>query len=282
MSLTTEIVLMWSTVLIYAASTVLYAIGTVFVREKLINAGLVLASTGLITQALAFAVRWTRVGHAPFLGFYEVVSAYAFATVATLVVVSWRVPRLRALGVVVMPLALLALGASMLADKTDELTSGTLASWWLVVHVLFAKLAYSSFVLAFALAVVYLIRSGKGQGVAGGILEKLPSQSVVDDLAFRTAGLGLVFLSVMIVAGAIWANQAWGRYWGWDPIETWSLVTWSVYAIYLHLRLTLGWTERRSAWVLVAALPIVAFSFVVVPIVYNSIHGAYLQGMLNR
>lgn len=279
MSLTIEIVLMWSTVLIYAASTVFYAVGAVFIRERLMFVGLVLASVGLITQALAFAVRWARVGHAPFLGFYEVVSAYAFATVATLVVVSWRVPRLRALGVVVMPLALLALGASMLADKTDELTSGTLASWWLTVHVLFAKLAYSSFVLAFALAVVYLIRSSKRHNGAGGILDRLPAQDVVDDFAFRAAGLGLVFLSVMIVAGAIWANQAWGRYWGWDPIETWSLVTWSVYAIYLHLRLTLGWVERRSAWVLVAALPVVAFSFVIVPVVYKSIHGAYLLGL---
>jgi cytochrome c-type biogenesis protein CcsB len=278
MSLTLEIVLMWSTVLIYAGSTVLFATGTVFARQRLLLFGLILAEVGLVAQAVAFAVRWERVGHAPFLGFYEVVSAYAFATVAVVVLISWVRPQLRPLGTVLMPLALLALGASMLADKTDELAGGTLASWWLVVHVIFAKLSYSSFVIAFALAVAYLLRSGSVGGRTRQILDRLPDQDVVDDLAFRCAGVGLVFLSIMIGAGAIWANEAWGRYWGWDPIEIWSLVTWFVYALYLHLRLTLGWRGRKSAWVLVAALPVVAFSFVVVPIVYNSVHGAYIRG----
>ena len=279
MSLTAEIVLIWSTVMLYAFSTVLFATGTVFAGKRLLSGALIAASTGLGSHAAAFAVRWVRVGHAPFLGFYEVVSAYAFATVATVVFLGWWRPALRPLGTVLMPLALLALGAAMLADKSDELAGGTLASWWLTVHVLFAKLSYSAFIIAFALSVVYLLRSRSGEHKFGAILDKLPDQDVLDDLAFRAAGVGLVFLSVMIVAGAIWANEAWGRYWAWDPIETWSLVTWLVYSLYLHFRLTLGWTGKRSAWVLVAALPVVAFSFVIVPIVYNSIHGAYLQGL---
>jgi len=278
MSLTLEIVLMWSAVMIYAASTVMFAVGTVFSRQKMLTAGLVLASAGLGIQTVALGVRWARVGHAPFLGFYEVVSAYAFATVAVVVFLGWWRPQLRPLGIVLMPLALLALGASMLADKSAEIAGGTLASWWLTVHVLFAKLAYSSFIVAFALAIVYLIRSKEG-GRARPILDRLPAQDVVDDLSFRAAGVGLVFLSVMIAAGAIWANEAWGRYWGWDPIETWSLVTWFVYVLYLHMRLTLRWRGRKSAWLLVGALPVVVFAFVVVPVVYNSIHGAYLQGL---
>lgn len=81
----------------------------------------------------------------------------------------------------------------------------------------------------------------------------------------------------MIVAGAIWANEAWGRYWAWDPIETWSLMTWLAYAAYLHSRLTLGWRGRRSAWFAVLALPLVVFTLVGVPLAYNSIHGAYIQ-----
>jgi cytochrome c-type biogenesis protein CcsB len=279
MSLTVEITLMWATVLLYAASAVLFAFGAVFERERLLRLGTAAAAIGLGLQGAAFVIRWVRVGHAPFLGFYEVVSAYAFATVATLVLVTWRRPRLRPLGIVLMPIALLALGASMLADKTDELTTGALSSWWLTVHVTFAKLSYSSFIVAFALAVVLLVRERPGGGGFRAVLDKLPSQEAVDDLAYKFAAVGLVFLSVMIVAGAIWANEAWGRYWAWDPIETWSLVTWLVYAAYFHFRLTLGWRGRRSAWLLVAALPFVAFSFVVVPVVYNSIHGAYIRGL---
>lgn len=279
MSLTVEIVLMWSAVMIYAVSSVLFAVGTVFARERVLAWGAALATLGLIGQTVAFVVRWVRVGHAPFLGFYEVVAAYAFATVAVVVVVAWRQPRYRPLGTVLMPLALLALGAAMLADKSAEMAGGTLASWWLTVHVLFAKLSYSSFIIAFALAVAYLLRDSSRGGKMRELLDRLPAQEVVDDLAFRAAGIGLVFLSVMIVAGAIWANEAWGRYWAWDPIETWSVVAWLVYSLYLHARLTLQWRGRKSAWILVAALPITAFAFVVVPVVYNSIHGAYLKGL---
>lgn len=280
MGLSTEIVFAWASVMVYAAATVLFAVGTVFARQRVLTFGLGTASAGLACQVAAFGIRWARVGHAPFLGFYEVVSAYAFATVVVVVFMGWRWKQFRSLGVVLMPIALLGLGASMLADKADEIAGGTLSSWWLTVHVLFAKLAYSSFIIAFALAVVFLLRSGaKGGGRMKPVLDRLPSQAVVDDLAARTASVGLVFLTVMIGAGAIWANEAWGRYWGWDPIETWSLIAWFAYALFLHMRLTLGWRERKSAWLLVAALPVVAFSFVVVPIVYNSIHGAYLRGL---
>jgi cytochrome c-type biogenesis protein CcsB len=279
MSLTIEITLMWSAVFIYAASAILFAVGTVFAREKLLGFAVAVAALGIAGQTAAFAIRWVRVGHAPFLGFYEVVSAYAFATVVTTVLVAWRLPKLRSLGTVLMPMSLLALGASMLADKTDEIAGGMLSSWWLTVHVTFAKLSYSSFIVAFALAIVYLVRDrGKG-GRLAPILDKLPAQDAVDDLSYRFAAVGLVFLSVMIAAGAIWANESWGRYWAWDPIETWSLVTWLAYSAYLHFRLTLGWRGRRSAWLLVGALPLVAFSFVVVPVIYNSIHGAYMRGI---
>jgi len=82
----------------------------------------------------------------------------------------------------------------------------------------------------------------------------------------------------MIVSGAIWANEAWGRYWAWDPIETWSLIAWVVYALFLHARLTLGWSGNKLAWLSIIALPVVSFSLMGVPLVYDSIHGAYLLG----
>jgi cytochrome c-type biogenesis protein CcsB len=279
MSLSIEIPLVWSSVFIYAASTVLFAVGTVFSRDRLVGFGVALATLGIVPHAVAFAIRWVRVGHAPFLGFYEVVSAYAFATVVTTVLLAWWRPQLRSLGTVLMPLSLLALGAAMLADKTDEVAGGMLSSWWLTVHVTFAKLSYSSFIVAFALAVVFLLREKGEGGKLANVLDKLPSQDVVDDLSYRFAAVGLVFQTVMIVSGAIWANESWGRYWGWDPIETWSLVTWLVYSAYLHFRLTMGWRGTRSAWLLVGALPVMIFTLLVVPIVYNSIHGAYLRGL---
>lgn len=278
MSIDVEVFLMWSVVMLYATGSVLFIAGAIFGRERMLSSGSWIAGAGLVLHALAIGVRWIRVGHAPFLGFYEVVSAYAFATVAMLLLVTLVRRQFRPIGIVLMPVSLVGLGAAMLADKSDEFVTGMLASWWLSVHVLFARLAYSSFVVAFAFAVVFLLRDAGREGRAKPLLDKFPTQPILDELSFRFAAVGLIFLTVMIATGAIWANESWGRYWAWDAIETWSLVVWLVYALYLHMRLTLGWRDRKSAWLLVLALPLMVFSFAVVPTIYNSIHAAYMRG----
>jgi len=249
-----------------------YALGTVVTKVALW-----ISLVGLIPQGFAIGIRWAQTGHGPYLGFYEVVSSYAFFSVAALGIAAAIRPSLRLLGVIVMPLATLTLGGAMLAPKSPLEITAKLASWWLTLHVMFAKLSYSSFIIAFAIGIVYLLRERRSVS-EGGMLSRLPSQTVLDDLSFRFVGVGFIFLSVMIVAGAIWANEAWGRYWAWDPIETWSLISWIVYAAYLHTRLTLGWTGSRSAWFAVIALPVMAFTLIGVPLAYNSIHGAYLTG----
>lgn len=276
--MTNEIVLMWAAVTLYALGAVLYVVGAVFGHERLDKAALAASLAGVVPHVAAITIRWVRVGHGPVLGFYEVVSSFALFAVLGLALLAWRMPGLKRLGTVIMPLAFLLIGGAMLTPSSDLEITGTLASWWLTLHVTFAKLAAGSFITAFALAVAYLVRDRGGDGRFARWFEKLPSQEIVDDLVFRFVGVGFVFLSIMIVAGAIWANEAWNRYWAWDPIETWSLIWWLTYAVYLHLRLTLGWRGRKSAWYAVAALPVALFALVGVAIVYNSIHGAYLTG----
>jgi cytochrome c-type biogenesis protein CcsB len=233
---------------------------------------------GLVPQSVAIGIRWVEVGHGPYLGFYEVVSSYAFVSVAALGIISWVRPRLKIVGVVLMPVAVLMLGGAMLAPKSPLAISAKLASYWLSVHVTFAKLSYMSFIAASALALLFLWRERIGEVKEGSMLARLPSQATVDDLSFRFVGVGFIFLTIMIVSGAIWANEAWGRYWGWDPIETWSLISWIVYAGYLHVRLTLGWRGRKAAWYALITLPVLLFTLIGVPIAYQSIHGAYLTG----
>jgi cytochrome c-type biogenesis protein CcsB len=280
MSAATELALIWTTIGLYAVSTVLFVFGSVFAHRRLLELGLIAASAGLALQVTAFVLRWARVGRPPYVAFYETVSSFAFVTVTVVVVVGWLVPRLRPIGMLLMPLSLLALAASMFADESTQATDGSLASWWLTVHVIFTQLAMISFVLAFALAVAFLLRGRpRGSGRVQSLLDRLPSQDVVDDRSFRLAAVGLILWGIMIIAGAIWANELWGRYWGWDPIETWSLVVWLVYALYLHLRLTLGWRGRKSAWYLVAALPVGLFTFIGVPLLYSTIHVVYVRGL---
>ncbi len=275
--MTLETVLMWAAVASYAAGSILFAIGFVFLRPPATRYALAVSMLGLLPHLAAIGVRWVRAGHGPYLGFYEVVSALALTCVVALGVVVWRYRSLAPLGVVIMPVSFLMIGGAMLAPKTDFPVPPTLVSFWLAIHIAFAMLAYGAFIVSFALAAVYLLRE-RAAGRWAELSAKLPSQERVDELSFRFVALGVIFLATMIVAGAIWANEAWGRYWGWDPIETWSLISWLVYAAYLHLRLTLGWRGKRTAIVAMVALPVLVFALIGVPVFYNSIHGAYLKG----
>lgn len=269
---------MWSAVTAYAASAIAFTFGLAFSRPRVSRWGVWIATAGIALHLAAVAVRWIRVGHGPYLGFYEVVSSYALIAVIVLVLVVRRYPGLSILGIVVMPLAFLMMAASMFTSRAGLEITAKLASWWLAIHVTFAKLSYAAFIAAFALSILYLSRERLSASRFSDVFSKLPRQEIVDDLSFRFVGIGFIFLGIMIAAGAIWANEAWGRYWGWDPIETWSLIAWLIYAAVLHARLTLGWRDRRFAWAAVLALPVVVFALIGVPIVYNSVHGAYLTG----
>ncbi|MCX8007697.1 MAG: cytochrome c biogenesis protein CcsA, partial [Coriobacteriia bacterium] len=244
--MTTEILIMWSAVTLYAVSAVLAVVGLVFRKPGIERVSVAVASAGLAVHAFGIGFRWVRVGHGPCLGFYEVVSSYAFVGVAAFLILLVRKRSLQPLAAAVMPLAFLTLGGAMLAPKSELAITGTLASWWLAIHVAFAKLAYGSFITAFCLAVLFLVRDwrrSEGDPLLGKVVPE-----ALDDLSYKFVAAGFLFLGVMIAAGAIWANEAWGRYWGWDPIETWSLISWIAYALVLHARLTLGWRGRRFAW----------------------------------
>lgn len=271
-----ELAFVWAAIAAYAASSVAFTIGTIFGRPNTEALASKLAWLGIIVHGLAIASRWLRIDHGPYLGFYEVSSLLAFTAVAGFLLVARRQPGVTIAGVAVMPVAFLILGASLLVNAEAQAVTGSLASFWLVIHVIFANLAFGAYAVSFALAVAFLLKdSGAGRKYQA-LLDKFPPQDILDGLTYRFVGAGFVFQTVMIASGSIWANEAWGRYWGWDPVETWSLIAWAIYAIYLHLTLTLGWRERKAAWIAVLALPVILFSLLGVPIAYNSIHGAYL------
>lgn len=276
--MTFEIILIWVAVTLYALSSVFFIVGTWFGRERLSDAAVWLSVAGVVPHLAAVGVRWLRLGHGPYLGYYEVASAFALAAIVTFVATALLRPQLRMAGMFVMPVALLLLAGSMLSPKGGLQVTPELAGWWLVIHIAFAYCAFGCIAGSFGLAGVYLLRARLPHWRPPGLLANLPDQEVLDDLTFRFVGAGFVFLAIMIAAGSIWANEAWGRYWGWDPIETWSLVTLLVYATLLHLRLIMGWRGEKAAWVVVAALPVATFTLVGVPVAYKSIHSFYVNG----
>lgn len=274
---TPESILYWIAIVCYALSTAGFIIGFVFNKERAVNNGVLLALTGVVAQGVSIALRWVRTGHGPALGFFEVASGMAFLGVVAFLLLAWRYRGMRVLGVALMPVTLFMVGATLLVNPDAQAATGSLASTWLVIHVLFANLAYGCYVGSFVLAVAYLLRDSNRGSRWQSWLDKFPPQDELDGLTFRFVGAGFIFEGIMIASGAVWANEAWGRYWGWDPMETWSLIAWLVYAVYLHLTITMGWRGRRAAWVIVIALPVIVFSLLGVPVVYHSIHGAYLR-----
>jgi cytochrome c-type biogenesis protein CcsB len=269
---TIEVLLTWLALTLYAASSALAMIGVTFAKDRWTLVSLWAATIGLALQVASLAVRWVRVGHGPYLGFYEVAASLVLFAVATFVVVAWRMPRLRGVGMGVMPVALLLLGGSMLAQKSQVQMTAKLTSWWLFVHVTFANLAFGAFALSFGCAIVYVIRNHSKGGAWTDRLSKLPAQDVLENLTVRFVLLGFLFWGVMIATGAVWANEAWGRYWGWDPIETWSLIVWLIYAVYLHVRFTLKWSGERLAWFAIIAMPLALFALVGIPWAFHTSH----------
>lgn len=272
-----EIAAVWAAIVTYALSAAAMIAGTFLVKPKITTWGVILASVGLASNAVTIIARWVSSGRLPAIGYYEVAIKLAFFAVLGYLLLQWRFPGLRMAGVMAMPLAFLMLGATLLTDREAETVMGSLASFWLPIHVLFAQLAFGFYIAGFLLAAVYLLRESRYADRLRPLFARLPAQVELDSLMFKVVGTGFVFQGVMLASGAVWANEAWGSYWSWDPIETWALVAWLVYAIYLHLALTMGWRGRKGAWVVVLALPVILFSIIGVPNVFNSIHGAYLK-----
>lgn len=271
-----ESVAVWVSIVALALATAGTIIGVFFARRRSIIAADAATLLAVASLGAMLGDRWLRSGHGPALGFFEVAAGLVFVMLALVWALVFRVPGTRVALLAVLPISLLVLGGSLLASQRTDAVGGTLASFWLAIHVLFANLAFGCYAASFALAAAFLVHHSHLAERFSSVLERLPSEEELDGLTYRFVGAGFVFQTVMIVSGAIWANQAWGRYWGWDPIETWSLIAWAIYALYLHLTLTLEWRGRRAAWVAVAALPVSLFSLLGVPIVYHSIHGAYL------
>lgn len=269
--------LYWVGVTLYALAAVLYLIGLIWRRGGLVDRATWLVAGTLVPHGLSILLRWNAIGHGPYVNRYEVFSSDVWVGLAVFLAFQWRFSRLRAAGAGIMPLAFLLMGLGALSTAEPEPLAPTLRSYWLVIHVSFAKLAFGSILTAFGVALVYLLKQrAERMGALNHFYENLPSLARMDEQTYRFTGLGFVFLAIMIASGSIWANDAWGNYWSWDAIETWSLVTWLFYGINLHLRSTYRWTGERAAWLSVATLAATIIAFFGVAYVARGAHVEYL------
>jgi cytochrome c-type biogenesis protein CcsB len=269
-----ETSLHWAAVAAYIGATVLFVYALFFQRPERTRWAIWASVIGLLPHSAALLIRWAAVGHGPYMLKYEVLSSNAWIAVAMLLLFIWRRPNWAPAAIVVVPAAILMIGFGLFTNPEARNLPPTLRSMWLVFHVFFNKLAVGAFLLSVASAIVLL---RKLNGASSRMLNRMPEPDVIEAYMIRFAGFGFVFWSITIGAGAIWANQSWGRYWGWDPIEVWSLVTWLCYGTLLHARLFFRLKPKSTAWGTIICFVISVLTIFIFPFLIPSMHSAYFQ-----
>ena len=259
---TYEAIFFWITLVVYALVGGGYIYAFVFNNERVLAKLYAMLGVGFALHTMAIAARTIAQGHLPWTGDYENGLMGGWYIVAATLYVTWRQKPLRALSMATVPFSMLLMGYGVMRNPRLEPMSASLKSLWLYLHVYFAWLAFGAYTLAMAAGVLYLLKK-KGAAVAGStaLQNRLPSLERLDEMMFRYLVFGFITDAIMIAAGAIWAKDLWGRYWGWDPLETWSLVSWLIYGVSIHLRITMGWRGVRFAWLMIMALISVVIVF---------------------
>lgn len=270
----TETVLHWLGVAFYIASAAVFAHSVCFAHAERTRWAWLLALGGLLPHGAALVVRYVAAGHGPYMMKYEVLSSNAWIAIAMMLLFLRRRPDWAPLALVALPASILMVGFGLFTNPEMRSLPPTLRSVWLVFHVLFNKLAVGAFLLSAASAAVLL---RKMHGASGAWLDRLPGPDVMEAYTIRFVGFGFIFWTTTIGAGAVWANQSWGRYWGWDPIETWSLATWLCYAILLHARVFFRLKATATAWGTITCFAISVLTVLIFPFVFPSLHSAYFQ-----
>jgi cytochrome c-type biogenesis protein CcsB len=242
-------------------------------------AAMALTILGALAHAGVLVSRGLATGRLPWGNMYEFATAVVLVAVVAYLVVALRAPALRHIGLFVLApvvLALVLIGLFLYAPAAPLVAA--LRSSWLAIHVTTAILGFGIFFVSGITSVLYLVRSRyearteEGTAAEGGLLSRLPAAASLDRVAHRTAVFGFPIWTFAVIAGAIWAESAWGRFWGWDPKETWAFIAWVVYAAYLHARTTAGWRGRAAAWVNVAGLVVMIFNLLYVNMVSTGLH----------
>ena len=235
---------------------------------------LALTVVGWVVHVVGVLLRGLAQGYVPWSNMFEFsLTASAIIVGVFLAVQFWQ--NLRFLGAYITGFALITLGIGTTGFYVDvKPLPPALQSAWLVIHVFVAVLGTSFFALGAGLSIAQLLQARRAAAKAVGMkfLQTLPRADVLENLAYRVIVVGFVFWTFTLIAGAIWAERAWGRYWGWDTKEVWTFIIWTIFAGYIHARATRGWRGSRSAWLAIIGFGAVLFNFTVVNLFFKGLH----------
>lgn len=262
---------------VYALASIFY-IGSFSFKQKFLGKiGFYVLIAGFLLNTAGIIQRWIEsyemgYGHAPFSNMYESLVFFSWTVAALYIFVEFKYKE-TIIGVFASPLVFLAIAyASLSPDISNKISPlvPALKSNWLIAHVITCFLGYAGFAVAFGFSIMYFVKPKNPETKT--FFAKLPSWGIIDELTYQMVVFGFLFLTIGIITGAVWANSAWGKYWSWDPKETWSLITWFVYAIFLHLRMMKGWEGRKLALVSIVGFSAVMFTYFGVNFLLSGLH----------
>jgi len=267
------------TTLAYLFSAMLYIAIFVFRAKKLGLPATLITACAFLVNTAGIALRWQEsyqagIGYAPLSNMYESLVFFAWAIAIFYLGLEWKYKN-RVLGAFSMPFAFASMAYASFSPqfgKEIKPLIPALQSNWLIAHVITCFVGYAAFAVACGIGVMYLLKDRKTGETPGSLLASLPELKVIDDIIHKTLVFGFLWLTAGIITGAVWANSAWGTYWSWDPKETWSLITWFVYAATLHARFTRGWGGRRIAWLAIIGFISVIFTYYGVNFLLSGLH----------
>ncbi len=253
---------------IYFGAFCFYLLMMVMKRPVMGKIATIIALAGFLANSAGIILRWVEshklgIGHAPFSNLYESLIFFAWTIILIYLLVEWRT-KTRSFGAFVTPLAFLSMAyasfSPSISSRIQPLVPA-LKSNWLIAHVITCFFGYAAFGISFALSIMYLIKGREAHGNPGLLGQFLPGKSILDELNYQMVIIGFLMLTLGIITGSVWAHSAWGSYWSWDPKETWSLITWIVYALVLHSRLVRGWRGKRIAVISLIGFGCVLFTY---------------------
>ncbi|MBW2616104.1 MAG: c-type cytochrome biogenesis protein CcsB [Deltaproteobacteria bacterium] len=253
---------------VYFGSFMLYLFMMVNGREIFGRLATIVTAVGFAVQTMAIILRWVEsyslgIGHAPFSNLYESLIFFAWTIILLYLIVEWRTKN-RTLGAFVTPLAFLALAYASFSPNIRSHIQPlipALKSNWLISHVITCFFGYAAFGLSFGLSIMYLLKRLDNDDRKNIFLKLIPQKGILDELNYQMVVIGFLMLTLGIITGSVWAYSAWGSYWSWDPKETWSLITWLIYASVLHSRMVRGWKGKKIAILCFIGFSCVMFTY---------------------
>ncbi|MES2161194.1 MAG: c-type cytochrome biogenesis protein CcsB [Pseudomonadota bacterium] len=276
MMLSSQSAILWMSVM-FCLSTLFYVIGLAARSEMASSIGSKLCWAAVVLGLTGMMVRWYEsyligadVGHIPVSNLYEVFILFSLITAMFYLYFEQRYAT-RQLGAFVTMVITAAIGFlfwyTTSRDAADiQPLLPALQSWWMKIHVPANFIGYGNFALAAMVAAAYLLKT------SGHLVDRLPSEEVLDDVMYKAISAGFAFFTIATILGALWAAEAWGGYWSWDPKETWALIVWLNYAAWLHMRLMTGLRGRPAAWWALVGLVVTTFAFLGVNMFLSGLH----------